>query len=226
MNPNGTLLPLVERLRGRALVVGVVGRRPPALLVRSFFTASFDRAYLFSYIFCLGISLGSLALLMLHRQLGGAWGFLIRRPLEAGGDDPPPDGRPVHPRPGRPRPDLPLGQPPRGGRGQGGSHEGRAARARSRSTRPAGPGRRRPGTLPRAAERRDARRLRLQAMVALAGDLHGPGGDLLHDLDRPGHGPDDRLASAGRDRLDEPGLRAQGPQRPGPGALLPDTRSP
>ena len=32
----------------------------------------------------LGLSLGSLALLMLHRQLGGAWGFLIRRPLEAG----------------------------------------------------------------------------------------------------------------------------------------------
>ena len=36
------------------------------------------------YVFFLGLSLGSLALLMLHRQLGGAWGFLIRRPLESG----------------------------------------------------------------------------------------------------------------------------------------------
>ena len=25
MNPNGTLLPLVDRIRGRALIVGVVG---------------------------------------------------------------------------------------------------------------------------------------------------------------------------------------------------------
>ena len=85
MNPNGTLLPLVDRIRGRALVVGVVGAvglaRRRRLVDRR---QAFDRAYLFSFLFWLGLSLGSLALLMLHRQLGGAWGFLIRRPLEAG----------------------------------------------------------------------------------------------------------------------------------------------
>lgn len=83
MNPNGTLLPLVERIRVRALVVGLAGA---ALLAFGAWTdrEHFDRAYLFAFVFWVGISLGSLALLMLHRQLGGAWGFLIRRPLEAG----------------------------------------------------------------------------------------------------------------------------------------------
>lgn len=83
MNPNGTLLPVVERLRARSLLVGVVAS---ALgLVGAYFNRqAFDRAYLFSYLFVLGLALGSMALLMVHRQLGGAWGFLIRRPLEAG----------------------------------------------------------------------------------------------------------------------------------------------
>ena len=82
MNPNGTLYPLIERIRGRALVIGLAGAAL-SLLGAFFSRASFDRAYLFSYIFFLGLSLGSLALLMVHRQLGGAWGFLIRRPLES-----------------------------------------------------------------------------------------------------------------------------------------------
>ena len=83
MNPNGTLLPLVERIRSRALVVGL-GATVLALLGAFVNRSSFDRAYMFTYVFMLGLSLGSLALLMIHRQLGGAWGFLIRRPLEAG----------------------------------------------------------------------------------------------------------------------------------------------
>jgi hypothetical protein len=83
MNPKGTLYPLVELIRTRALVVG--GGAAALGLVGAFFNhRAFDRAYLFTYIFILGLALGSLALLMIHRQLGGAWGFLIRRPLEAG----------------------------------------------------------------------------------------------------------------------------------------------
>jgi hypothetical protein len=83
MNPKGTLYPLVERIRGRALIVG--GGAAALGLVGAFFDRqAFDRAYMFSYIFILGLALGSMALLMIHRQLGGAWGFLIRRPLEAG----------------------------------------------------------------------------------------------------------------------------------------------
>lgn len=44
----------------------------------------FFRAYLAGYLFWLGIPLGCLALLMLYHVTGGAWGFLIRRILEAG----------------------------------------------------------------------------------------------------------------------------------------------
>ena len=83
MNPNGTALPLVDKLRTRALVVGVVGAAL-AVVGRMSNPYQFDRAYLFSFMFVLGLSLGSMALLMVHRQLGGAWGFLVRRPLEAG----------------------------------------------------------------------------------------------------------------------------------------------
>jgi len=65
-----------------ALVVGVAAAAAcavgymsaPAMLVRS---------YLVGYLLCLGISLGSLALLMLHNLTGGAWGAAIRRILEA-----------------------------------------------------------------------------------------------------------------------------------------------
>ena len=82
MNPDGTLLPLIDRIRTGALIAGAVG---VVLGLIGFATDRFhfDRAYLFSYVFILGITLGSLALLMLHRQLGGAWGFLVRRPLES-----------------------------------------------------------------------------------------------------------------------------------------------
>lgn len=50
--------------------------------------ALFDRpaamaSYLTAYLFWLGIALGSLAVVMLHYLVGGFWGFLIRRPLEA-----------------------------------------------------------------------------------------------------------------------------------------------
>jgi hypothetical protein len=43
----------------------------------------FFRAYLSAYIFWLGIPVGSLALLMLHHLVGGRWGFMIQRVLEA-----------------------------------------------------------------------------------------------------------------------------------------------
>jgi hypothetical protein len=42
------------------------------------------RSYLISYLFWLGIALGCLPLLMLHHLVGGTWGFVIRRVLEAG----------------------------------------------------------------------------------------------------------------------------------------------
>jgi hypothetical protein len=45
--------------------------------------APFFRAYLAAYVFYLGLALGCMAILMLYHLTGGAWGFLIRRVLEA-----------------------------------------------------------------------------------------------------------------------------------------------
>jgi hypothetical protein len=42
------------------------------------------RSYLIAYLFWLGIALGCLPLLMLHHLVGGRWGFVLRRVLEAG----------------------------------------------------------------------------------------------------------------------------------------------
>jgi hypothetical protein len=44
----------------------------------------FFHAYLVGFIFWIGITLGSTALLMLQHLTGGAWGLIIRRVLEAG----------------------------------------------------------------------------------------------------------------------------------------------
>ncbi|MBM4267370.1 MAG: hypothetical protein FJ144_12295 [Deltaproteobacteria bacterium] len=66
----------------RALVVGLV-----ALAICGLW-AIFDpqqavRSYLIGYLLWLGIALGSLAILSIHHIAGGAWGAVIRRPLEA-----------------------------------------------------------------------------------------------------------------------------------------------
>jgi hypothetical protein len=44
----------------------------------------FFRSYLMAYMFWLGVVLGCLAILMLHYLVGGRWGMVIRRVLEAG----------------------------------------------------------------------------------------------------------------------------------------------
>src|SRR5258706_14872165 len=72
----------VGRLEKRALVVGVLG-----LLVSivGWITKpeDFFRSYLVAFLLVLGLSLGSLGLLMLQHLTGGDWGILIRRPLES-----------------------------------------------------------------------------------------------------------------------------------------------
>jgi hypothetical protein len=65
-----------------SLLVGIVAL--VICVVGAFFDPDqFYRAYLASYIFYWGIALGSLAILMIYHLTGGAWGFLIRRILEA-----------------------------------------------------------------------------------------------------------------------------------------------
>ena len=62
-------------LGGGALVLALVG---------AFISPDkFYQSYLFSYLLVLGLTLGSLGLLMLQHLTGGQWGIMIRRPLEA-----------------------------------------------------------------------------------------------------------------------------------------------
>jgi hypothetical protein len=72
----------LRRVRTIALMVGVFFS---VLIVAGLFTdrAQFFHAYLVGFIFWGGITLGSLALLMLQHLTGGAWGVVIRRVLEA-----------------------------------------------------------------------------------------------------------------------------------------------
>ncbi|MBI2963306.1 MAG: hypothetical protein HYY35_06075 [Deltaproteobacteria bacterium] len=44
----------------------------------------FFRSYLLGYLFWVGLAIGCLPLLMIQHLTGGAWGLVIRRPLEAG----------------------------------------------------------------------------------------------------------------------------------------------
>src|SRR6059058_5444022 len=72
----------LSRVRSSALIAGVV---LSALLIIGAFVdrTQFFHAYLVGFIFWIGITLGSLALLMLQHLTGGTWGLVIRRVLEA-----------------------------------------------------------------------------------------------------------------------------------------------
>jgi hypothetical protein len=61
-------------------LVGVVGTAVGFLMAGQ---ERFFQAYLVAYTFVFGIVLGSMALLMVQHLSGGAWGIVIRRPLEA-----------------------------------------------------------------------------------------------------------------------------------------------
>jgi hypothetical protein len=72
----------LSRVRTGALMVGLFFS---VLIVAGLFVdrAQFFHAYLVGFIFWTGITVGSLALLMLQHLTGGAWGLVIRRVLEA-----------------------------------------------------------------------------------------------------------------------------------------------
>lgn len=82
MTPSDTLQPRLQHLQRRALLVGLVG---VGLCVVGYFLqpGQFFRSYLMAYMFWLGVVLGCLALLMLHHLVGGLWGMVLRRVLEA-----------------------------------------------------------------------------------------------------------------------------------------------
>jgi len=73
----------IDRIRRPSLVAGVVALAAGAAgAVAS--PGAFFRGYLFAYVFFTGLSLGCLAVVMLHHLTGGAWGIPIRRILESG----------------------------------------------------------------------------------------------------------------------------------------------
>jgi hypothetical protein len=83
MNGPHALPPPLQRLRAPALLAGLLGLGACGL---GFFVAPRHQvllSYLFGYLFWLGLSLGSLAILMLQHLTGGFWGLIIRRILEA-----------------------------------------------------------------------------------------------------------------------------------------------
>src|SRR5437762_14025435 len=83
MKPLGYTPPAeLSRVSMRALIVGVVFT---VLMIIGVFIGrdQFFHSYLIGFIFWIGITLGSLALLMLQHLTGGAWGLVIRRVLEA-----------------------------------------------------------------------------------------------------------------------------------------------
>jgi len=72
----------VGRLQHRALVVGGIALIVSLLgVMRS--PERFYQSYLMSFILVLGLTLGSLGLLMLQHLTGGQWGVIIRRSLES-----------------------------------------------------------------------------------------------------------------------------------------------
>lgn len=74
---------VAETLQTRSIFIGLIGIVATAaggfLKVDGFYSA-----YLMGYMFWLGLALGCLAILMLYHMVGGAWGTVSRRILEAG----------------------------------------------------------------------------------------------------------------------------------------------
>jgi hypothetical protein len=72
----------IDKIRSRSMVVGV-GAGVLALIGLVTAPDQFYRAYLLAFMLCLGLSLGSLGLLIIIHLTNGRWGLVIRRILEA-----------------------------------------------------------------------------------------------------------------------------------------------
>jgi hypothetical protein len=75
-------IPALAGLQRRLFIAGAVGAFVSVLglLVNA---RQFYQSYLMAYMLCLGVTLGCLALGMVHQLSGGAWGVVIRRPIGA-----------------------------------------------------------------------------------------------------------------------------------------------
>jgi hypothetical protein len=75
--------PALATLQQRGIILGVVGLVASAIGAAMNFD-QFVHSWLIGFLFCLGLSLGSLGLLMLQHLSGGQWGLVSRRVFEAG----------------------------------------------------------------------------------------------------------------------------------------------
>ena len=84
LNKSELMAPVVmQNIQQRSLIIGGLGAI--ATIAGAFLAPeSFYSAYLIGYMFWLGLSLGCMAILMLYHLVGGKWGTVIRRILEAG----------------------------------------------------------------------------------------------------------------------------------------------
>ena len=82
-NNAGTMAPPVARtIQGRSLVIGLIFAA--LALAGAFFRPDeFFRGYLLAYMAWLGVTLGSMVILMIRHLTGGGWGTVIRRILGA-----------------------------------------------------------------------------------------------------------------------------------------------
>ena len=76
--------PVARTMQWRSLVIGVIAALAAWAWAAFVDPDSFYSAYLISFMFWLGLSLGCMAILMLYHLVGGAWGTVIRRILESG----------------------------------------------------------------------------------------------------------------------------------------------
>jgi hypothetical protein len=74
----------LDRWQRIALIVGIVGLVCCLLAGVLGWQQQVFRSYLVAFVLFTGIGLGCLAILMIQYLTGGTWGFVLRRPLEAG----------------------------------------------------------------------------------------------------------------------------------------------
>ena len=83
MNQDETSGQFFTRIQPGALILGLVAGG--ISIAGAFLNLEhFFRAYLVAFLYWMGITLGCLALLMLHQVVGGKWGFAVQRLLAAG----------------------------------------------------------------------------------------------------------------------------------------------
>ena len=84
LNKSDLMAPAVaQTMETRSMFIGLVGA--VASIAAAFIAPdNFYSAYLTVYVAALGLSLGCMAIVMLYHLVGGAWGTVIRRIMEAG----------------------------------------------------------------------------------------------------------------------------------------------